>query len=156
MKIAEALLRLGELVANAMKAKAPSNTGRLRNSIKATQVVESGFEATVSIEMLKYGQYQDSGVRGTQNTKGFANPQSFFELGQFSGKFKMIGTPSQNKLPYPVRISIYRNGLAPQPFVKPAINEVIQGEGLELLAKAGVNEIIASSEAAMQDVKISV
>jgi hypothetical protein len=150
MSIKQGLKKLGDMIVNVMRSNAPKDSGRLKDSIHVSNITDNEQETVLTISMEGYGASQDAGVKGTQNVKGVANAQSFFKIGQFSKKFKMVG----GDLPVPVRISILRNGLAPQPFVKPSIEKVIQGAGADILAQAGAQEIVASAEGALKDVTI--
>ena len=149
MTIKEALLRIGSLLTTAMRSKAPVNTGSLRDSIEYS-VIEDSDGYKLERKMNKYGIYQDAGMSGTL-TKRSPNPKSFYDMGTF--KEPIIS--KQSGLPLPVRISIAKHGFAPQPFVGVSIDYVMQKDGIELLAQAGVDEVeVAISEGVMKNVKV--
>ena len=150
MTITEALVRLGDLFRSAMQAKAPKNTGALRDSIKYQ--VDDSQDGVYQLKrsMLKYGMYQDGGVKGTKSSPSPDN-RSFYPMGQF--KYKVIG-PNDSPLEYPVRLTIAQHGLKPKPFVGIAIDQVMANEGKELLTKASVDTIQLSVKGELQDVKI--
>ena len=107
------LTAIGGRLVDQIKADAPSNTGALRNSIKA--VIQ---DDTLSVEMLYYGIFQNYGVDGIQNapasevpTYGVMQPTAGRRFG-FSGEFEMIG----GDLAFGARKQIYKMGLRPQPF----------------------------------------
>lgn len=151
MTIKEALLRIGNLIENTMKAKAPVHTGALRNSIEYSVIDNGDGVYQLERKMNKYGIYQDGGMSGTI-TKRSPNPKSFYDMGTF--KSRIIS--KESGLPIPVRISIARNGFAPQPFVGVSIDYVMQQEGVELLGKAGVDEVtVAIKDGVTQNVKIT-
>ena len=107
------LTAIGGRLVDQIKQEAPTNTGALRNSIKA--VIQ---DDSLAIEMLYYGIFQNYGVDGMQNAParevprfGAPQPTAGARFG-FSGNFEMIG----GSLPYGVRKSIYKMGLKPQPF----------------------------------------
>lgn len=107
------LTAIGGRLVDQIKQEAPTNTGALRNSIKA--VIQ---DDSLAIEMLYYGIFQNYGVDGMQNAParevprfGVPQPTAGARFG-FSGNFEMIG----GSLPYGVRKSIYKMGLKPQPF----------------------------------------
>jgi len=150
MNIKQGLKKVGDMIVNMMQSTAPKDSGRLKNSIHVSNIIDNDKETTLTISMEGYGASQDAGVKGTDNTKGVANPKSFFKMGTFSKKYKMIG----GNLPYPVRISILRNGLAPQPFINPSIEKVMNGKGVEILAAAGADSIVVTAKEALKDVKI--
>ena len=107
------LTQIGGRLVDQIKQDAPSNTGALRNSIKAVIADDS-----LSIQMLYYGIFQNYGVDGMQNAParevpryGVIQPTTGSRFG-FSGNFEMIG----GGLPFGVRKSIYKLGLKPQPF----------------------------------------
>lgn len=107
------LTAIGGRLVDQIKADAPSNTGALRNSIKA--VIQ---DDTLSVEMLYYGIFQNYGVDGIQNapasevpTYGVMQPTAGRRFG-FSGDFEMIG----GDLAFGARKQIYKMGLRPQPF----------------------------------------
>ncbi len=120
--------RIAKLIKARKKKLAPRKTGALANSI-SEQVKVSKNKLTITSKMLDYGYFQDSGVSGIER-KIAKNPQSFNPPGKFSGRFKMTG----GSLPYGVRVSIYKKGFDPQPFIQPAVLEVMDSQGYDLLA----------------------
>jgi len=107
------LTQIGGRLVDEIRQEAPTNTGALRQSIKAVIADDS-----LAIEMLYYGIFQNYGVDGMQNAParevprfGVPQPTTGSRFG-FSGNFEMIG----GSLPYGVRKSIYKMGLKPQPF----------------------------------------
>jgi hypothetical protein len=94
------------------------NSGELARSPRfKVQLINGNPELVVFIE--DYGFYQDSGVRGTEQSVPQSG-ESFFPPGQF--RSKVIGGP----LPFPVRFSIARKGLKPRPFINKAYDRAIQ------------------------------
>lgn len=149
MTIREALVRIGSLLTAAMKSKAPVNTGSLRDSIEYS-VIEDDNGYQLQRKMNTYGIYQDGGMSGTI-TKRSPNPKSFYDMGTF--KERIISKKSG--LPLPVRISIAQHGFEPQPFVGVSISSVMERKGIELLTKAGVDEVeVAFKNNVMQNVKV--
>jgi len=63
------LLEVGGRIVGDLKAAAPVDTGRLRNSIQA--VVQDN---TLSIQMLAYGSFVNYGVSGTEDNDGLPVP----------------------------------------------------------------------------------
>lgn len=120
--------RIAELISARKKKLAPRKTGTLANSI-SDDVKISKNKVTIFSKMLDYGYYQDSGISGTKKRIN-KNPQSFNPPGQFTGNWKMIG----GNLPYGARVSIYHNGFDPQPFIVPAVLQVMDEQGYKLLA----------------------
>lgn len=121
--------------------KTTKGTGALANSITyEVDQTDSSFQLKRS--MLTYGNYVDSGVRGWENKKGIPNNKSLFPIGQFT--HKVINQDSG--LPYPVRLTIARDGLAPKPFLATSIDAVMETQGKEILGEASAksaSEIIA-------------
>ena len=101
--------RLVETIQAEIVQKGLFKTGRLARSVEHRVV---GKVLTVS--MVDYGIYQDSGVRGTTKNIVVPDAQSLFPPGQF--KSTVIGGP----LPFAVRKSIAQKGFQPKPFVVPA------------------------------------
>jgi len=64
-KIDELLLSIAKPIIEKIKAKAPSDTGKLKASIKAE--IENN---TLIIKMLNYGAFQNYGVKGKNDSKG--------------------------------------------------------------------------------------
>ncbi len=107
------LTEIGGRLVDQIKQDAPTDSGALRNSIKA--VIE---EDQLSIEMLYYGIFQNYGVDGMQNAParevpryGVMQPTTGSRFG-FSGDYTMIG----GDLSFGARKTIYKMGLRPQPF----------------------------------------
>lgn len=133
-KLAEGLLRMGSLIKQQMVAtlnRTTKGTGALANSITyEVDVTDTSFQLKRS--MLTYGNYVDSGVVGTENKKGIPSDKSLFPIGRFQHK-----TISPNSgLPYPVRLTIARDGLAPKPFLATSIDNVLLNQGKEILGEA--------------------
>ena len=125
------LTQIGGRLVDQIKADAPTNTGALRQSIKA--VIE---DDGLAIEMLYYGIFQNYGVDGLQNAParevprfGVPQPAAGRRFG-FSGNFEMIG----GDLAFGVRKQIYKMGLKPQPFfdVDQIANAVADGVAQQL------------------------
>ena len=107
------LTQIGGRLVDQIKQDAPTDTGQLRNSIKA--VIE---DDSLSIQMMYYGIFQNYGVDGMQNaparnvpTYGVIQPAAGSRFG-FSGNYEMIG----GDLAFGARKQIYKMGLRPQPF----------------------------------------
>jgi len=107
------LTQIGGRLVDQIRQDAPTDSGALRNSIKA--VIE---QDSMSIEMLYYGIFQNYGVDGLQNAParevpsyGVLQPTAGSRFG-FSGDFEMIG----GGLSFGARKQIYKMGLKPQPF----------------------------------------
>jgi len=107
------LLNIGGRIVDEIKAGAPTDTGALRNSIKA--IIDGD---SLTIAMLYYGMFQNYGVDGIENaparevpTFGVPQPTAGSRYG-FSGNFEMIG----GDLSYGARKTIYKMGLKPQSF----------------------------------------
>jgi len=120
--------RISRLIEARQKKLAPRNTGALAGSIK-TMVNVARDIITISTKMFDYGYFQDSGISGIEK-RVTKNPQSFNPPGKFTGNWKMIG----GNLPYGARVSIYKKGIQPQPFIVPATNQVMDSVGYQLLA----------------------
>ena len=107
------LTQIGGRIVDDIKAGAPTDTGALRQSIKA--VIE---DDALAIEMLYYGIFQNYGVDGIQNAParevprfGVPQPTAGRRFG-FSGNYEMIG----GDLAFGARKQIYKMGLKPQSF----------------------------------------
>ena len=125
------LTAIGGRLVDQIKQDAPTDTGQLRNSIKA--VIE---DDSLSIQMLYYGIFQNYGVDGIQNAParevprfGVPQPAAGRRFG-FSGNYEMIG----GDLSFGVRKEIYKMGLKPQPFfdVDQIANAVADGVAQQL------------------------
>ena len=152
MKIEEALVRIGELLKVEMTNHLNSTTegtGRLAASIDYKVNVNNN-EYSLTRTMLQYGTNVDSGVRGWENTKGVSNPQSLHSIGQF--RARTISPLSQ--LPYPVRFTIARDGIRPNPFIIPSIEKIMAKQGIELLTEAGIDRVLVITAEGLSDVKI--
>jgi len=135
-KLTEGLLRLGDLIKQNMvvtlgKQLSNKATGALARSIQY-EVIQNDSSFGLQRSMLSYGTNVDSGVKGTNNTKGIPNDKSLFPIGQFT--HKVINQSSG--LPYPVRLSIARDGLRPKPFIVSSIDSTMQTQGKEILGEA--------------------
>ena len=128
MNIKPIVDRIARLIEARQKKLAPRNTGALAGSIK-TMVNVARDIITISTKMFNYGYFQDSGISGTKERVS-KNPQSFNPPGKFTGNWKMIG----GNLPYGARVSIYKKGIQPQPFIVPATNQVMDSVGYQALA----------------------
>ncbi len=144
-KLTEGLLRMGGIIKQNMVAtlnKTTRGTGALANSITyEVDQTDSSFQLKRS--MLTYGNYVDSGVKGTENKKGIPNDKSLFPIGQFTHKT----IAPQSGLPFPVRLTIARDGLTPKPFLATSIDAVMETQGKEILGEASAqsaSEIIAA------------
>tara|TARA_R110002020_G_scaffold445881_1_gene657840 strand:+ start:3819 stop:4274 length:456 start_codon:yes stop_codon:yes gene_type:complete len=106
------LTQIGGRLVDQIKQDAPTNTGALRNSIKAVIADDS-----LTIQMLDYGVFQNYGVDGMQNAParevpfGVPQPTAGRRFG-FSGNYTMIG----GDLSFGARKEIYKMGLKPQRF----------------------------------------
>ena len=140
MKTEQALVKLGDLLKQAMVQKLNSTTngtGALARSISfKVEEPEKGTYRLVRT-MDEYGNYIDSGVKGTSNKKGIPNPQSLFEIGQF----RHTAIAPESGLDYPVRYVIARDGIAPKPFIVPSIEQVLQTAGKELIVAASMEDL---------------
>ena len=140
MTINEALIKIGELLKAEMSREidyqtSPMATGALGNSI--SYQVKNTKEGTQLIRTMdKYGDYVDSGVKGTK-TSYASNPKSIWGQGQF--KAKAISPKSGLKLP--VRIAIAQRGLKPKPFIGTSISYIMNEQGLDILLEAGVETV---------------
>ncbi len=113
------LTRIGGELVNEIKSAAPSDTGKLKNSIKA--VIEND---SLAIEMLYYGIFQNYGVDGTEAAPATEVPEYGVMQPEEGNRFA-FGLPTPNKgrmisgesgLNFGARETIYRMGLKPQPF----------------------------------------
>lgn len=147
MTIKQALTKIGDLLKIEFQKTIDSvtsnkATGALKNSVQYTvKTTDDAYQ--LQREMNQYGNYVDSGVRGTE-TAYRSNPASFFKQGQFRSK----AISPKSGLPFPARIVIARNGLKPRPFINPSISEVMNTEGYDILTEAAVEEatIMMSNE----------
>ena len=103
----------GRLVDDIKGGNVPTDTGALKQSIKAVIAEDS-----LSIQMLYYGIFQNYGVDGMQNAParevprfGVPQPTAGRRFG-FSGDYEMIG----GDLSFGARKQIYKMGLKPQSF----------------------------------------
>lgn len=138
MTIKEALLQIGTLLKGEMGRsiqEQTSGTGALERSI-SYEVKETPEGTQLIRTMDKYGNYVDSGVKGTKN-KYNRNPKSIYPQGQFKNRI----ISKQSGLPLPVRIAIAQNGLKPKPFIGTSISSVMDQRGVDLLLEAGVSEV---------------
>jgi len=138
MTIKDALYKIGELLKGEMGRtiqEQTSGTGALSNSIEYTvKITPEGTQLVRT--MNEYGNYLDSGVKGTKS-KYNRNPKSIFPQGQF--KSPIIS--KQSGLPLPVRISIAQKGLKPKPFIGSSISQVMDTRGVDLLMEAGLSTV---------------
>ena len=67
--VSDLLHKIGNEIISAMRSDIDASTGRLSNSIKQ-KVALSPLGAEMSISMLAYGQYVDTGTRGTKGAFG--------------------------------------------------------------------------------------
>lgn len=138
MTIPQALEKIGQLLKGEMGKSIQSQTsgtGALERSIKyEVKQTPTGYDLIRG--MYKYGDYVDSGVKGTE-TKYNSNPKSIYPQGQF--KKPIIS--KQSGLPYPVRIAIARRGLKPKPFIGTSISQIMTHQGQDILMEAGLSEI---------------
>jgi len=136
--------RIAKLITARKKKLAPRKTGTLANSI-SDKVQITKDKVTIFSTMLDYGYYQDSGISGTKKRIN-KNPQSFNPPGRFTGNWKMIG----GNLPFGARVSIYHNGFDPQPFIVPAVMQVMDQEGYQLLSKYVADDVIVEFKKAFE------
>tara|TARA_R110002096_G_scaffold397483_1_gene593397 strand:- start:1021 stop:1503 length:483 start_codon:yes stop_codon:yes gene_type:complete len=135
-KLTEGLLRMGDLIKQNMvvtlnKQLSDKATGALARSIQY-EVVQNDSSFGLQRSMLTYGNYVDSGVKGTENKKGIPSDKSLFPIGQFT--HKVINQSSG--LPFPVRMTIARDGLKPKPFIVSSIDSTMEQQGKEILGEA--------------------
>jgi len=122
-KVVEALQeagrRLRESIVDRMIGEGLLKTGALGRSIQDKVTENDNGSVSLEIQMLEYGIFQDSGVKGSDSRKNrvVQSAESLFPPGQF--KSKVIGGP----LPFPVRKFIAERGLKPRPFIVPAITQ---------------------------------
>lgn len=138
MTIKEALLQIGDLLRREMGRsiqEQTSGTGALERSIQY-EVKDTKTGTELIRTMNKYGDYLDSGVKGTEK-KYISNPKSIFPQGQFKKK----AIAPESGLDLPVRVYIARNGLRPKPFIGSSISTVMDQQGLDILAEAGVQTV---------------
>lgn len=141
----QALKQLAKLISRKKKEVAGNlfkrGTGRLKRSIKESVKgnEEKGFQ--IKSQMVDYGYFQDSGVRGASQGKWKnrvkANSNSLFEPGQFKTSSKVIG----GNLPFAARYVIRRIGLKPKPFVKPSVLGVMNKVGYDMIADASAEDV---------------
>ena len=141
----QALKQLAKLISRKKKEMAGSlfkrGTGRLKRSIKEKVVgnEDKGFQ--VRSQMVDYGYFQDSGVKGVSQGKWKnrvrANNNSLYKPGQFKSSSKVIGGP----LPFAARYVIRRIGLKPKPFVKPSVLDVMNKVGYDMIADASAEDV---------------
>jgi len=138
MKITEALIRIGDLLKVEMSnylSSTTEGTGRLASSIDYKVGVDN-TKYSLTRTMLGYGTNVDSGVRGWENKKGVPNVKSLQSIGQFRART----ISPMSGLPYPVRFTIARDGLRPNPFIIPSIEKVMAKQGVALITEAGVDK----------------
>ncbi len=136
---------IARLISKKKKEKASSlftkGTGRLKRSIKEQVVGNETKGFQIKSQMVDYGYFQDSGVRGASEGKWKnrvrANKNSLYKPGQFKPSHKVIGGP----LPFAARYVIRRIGLKPKPFVKPSVLEVMNNEGYQAIADATAEDV---------------
>ena len=118
-----------------------SGTGRLKQSIKEKVVgnEDKGFQ--IRSQMVDYGYFQDSGVKGASEGKYKnrvrANNNSLYKPGKFKSSSKVIG----GNLPFAARYVIRRIGLKPKPFVKPSVLGVMNKVGYDMIADASAEDV---------------
>jgi hypothetical protein len=152
MTINEALIKIGDLLKAEMGRtiqQQTSGTGALENSI--TYQVKDTPEGTQLIRTMdKYGDYLDSGVKGTERSYA-SNPKSIWGQGQFKSK----AISPKSGLKWPVRIAIAQNGLRPKPFIGSSISSTMDNQGLELLLEAGVQTVSVAIGRELTNITIS-
>jgi hypothetical protein len=108
------LLEVSGEIINDMIAKAPEDTGSLKNSMK--RYVENH---RLRFTMLYYGPFQNYGVIGASQNRG-VKPVQFGVLPRPAQgdkyKFKNDPWPVGGKLSFGARWNIRKNGLAPKDF----------------------------------------
>lgn len=141
----KALQKIAKLISRQKKTAVSSlfkkGTGRLKRSIKEKVVGNEQKGYLIKSEMVDYGYFQDSGVKGASEGKWKnrvrADKESLYKPGQFKASKKVIGGP----LSFAARYVIRREGLLPKPFVKPSVNNVMKKEGYQMIADATAEEI---------------
>lgn len=156
MTINEALVEVGKELKQTMietlKSNGSNDTGALGDSI-TYDVRTQEFSYQLVRTMLKYGIFVDQGIGRGPGERPPVKP--------------IIEWIKQKKVPVPSGMSVtsFAHAIAgkiakrgtdpkPRPFIAKSIDMVLQTTGKELLAKAGVDEIVASLDNKIQDVKI--
>jgi hypothetical protein len=99
------------------KSEAPEDTGALRNSIRA----EVKPDGEISIIYLRYGAYQDLGVRGVVSSD--KAPNSPFQFKDKRTRFGAL-SPVGGNLSYGARVNIRKLGLSAQNWLTSPNGEV--------------------------------
>jgi hypothetical protein len=125
------LLEVSSNIVNDMIARAPKDTGSLKDSIK--NYVENH---RLRFTMLYYGPFQNYGVLGSKGNRGVADVEFGVLPRPAQGtkyKFKNVNYPisAESGLPYTLRMYIREQGLKPQNFfdifsIRDKIQEEIQ------------------------------
>lgn len=120
------------------KQNCPVDEGFLRNSINANFSTPLKLQAEITVG-ANYGAYVEFGTRGYAARYVSTLPKDWKELAAtFKGSSGKKGSFKEylleiakwvkrkgidNKLAYPIAISIIRNGVKPQPYLYPAVNK---------------------------------
>lgn len=142
---------LAKLIQARKKKLAPRKTGALANSIKEFVLITKD-KITISSKMNDYGYFQDSGVRGSKKKlknglepKPFNNRftrksnMSLYEPGQYKNTY--AGEWEKGK-PFDYwRAQVGYYGFKPQPFIIPAVTQVMDETGTRLLGNAIADNI---------------
>ncbi len=153
----ETLKKLARIISRKKKEKAGSlfkGTGRLKRSIKEKVIGSERNGYAIQSQMVDYGYYQDSGVKGSSEGKWKnrvrANKNSLYKPGKFKASHKTIGGP----LPFAARYVIRRIGLKPKPFVKNSVLDVMNKVGLDMIAEATAEDVALEFTNTFKNAKI--
>ena len=143
--LSKTLKALAKLISRKKKEAAgrlfTKGTGRLKRSIKEQLVGNETKGYQIKSQMVDYGYFQDSGVKGASQGKWKnrvrANKDSLYKPGQFKPSSKVIA----GNLPFAARYVIRRIGLKPKPFVKPSVLEVMNNKGYDMIAEATAEDV---------------
>lgn len=149
---------LAKLISRKKKEKVQSlfskGTGKLKRSIKEKLVGSETKGFQIRSQMVDYGYFQDSGVKGVSEGKWKnrvrANKNSLYPPGQFKPQHKVVG----GNLPFAARYVIRREGLRPKPFVKTSVLDVMNREGYDMIADATAEDVALGFTNTFKNAKI--
>ena len=151
------LKEIAKLISRKKKEEVGSifnGTGRLKRSIKEKVVGSEKTGYVIQSQMVDYGYYQDSGVKGSSEGKWKnrvrANSKSLYKPGKFKASHKTIGGP----LPFAARYVIRRIGLKPKPFIKDSVLDVMNKVGLDMIAEATAEDVALEFTNTFKNAKI--